>query len=133
MSRLMLDTSAYAAFMRGHDDIRAVLQRAETICVNPVILGELLSGFMRGKRERKNLEELRLFLASPRVKVVEIGEDTAERYAVIVNSLRDAGTPIPTNDIWIAASAMQHGLHVLTTDAHYRKVEHVLVAHFPVG
>jgi predicted nucleic acid-binding protein len=129
----MLDTSAYAAFMRGHDGIRFVLQRAENICVNPVILGELLSGFMRGKRERKNLEELRLFLSSPRVQVLQIDEDTPPRYAVIVNSLRNAGTPIPTNDIWIAASAMQHGLRVLTTDAHYLKVEHVLVEHFPVG
>jgi predicted nucleic acid-binding protein len=129
----MLDTSAYAAFMRGHDDIRFVLQRAENICVNPIILGELLSGFMRGKRERKNLEELRLFLSSPRVQVLQIDEDTPPRYAVIVNSLRNAGTPIPTNDIWIAASAMQHGLRVLTTDAHYLKVEHVLVEHFPVG
>ncbi|MBI4607962.1 MAG: type II toxin-antitoxin system VapC family toxin [Candidatus Rokubacteria bacterium] len=127
MTRVMLDTSAYSAFMRGHPEIKLAFQRAEEIYLNPIILGELLAGFARGKHTRKNERELRTFLTSPRVELVDVNEETAERYAVILDSLWRAGTPIPTNDIWIAASAMQYGLHVLTTDAHYQKVTQVIV------
>ena len=127
MTRLMLDTSAYSAFMRGHAEVKLALQRAEGIYLNPVILGELLAGFIRGKRRRKNESELRTFLTSPRVDVLHMDEETAERYAVILDWLWRAGTPIPTNDLWIAASAMQHGLRILTTDAHYQKVPQLIV------
>lgn len=130
MMRVMLDTSAYSAFMVGHPEVKLALQQADEIYLNPVILGELLVGFMRGKRRKKNEKELRTFLSSPRVNVVNLNEDTAERYAVILNSLWKAGTPIPTNDIWIAASAMQHGLRLLTKDAHYQRVTQVLVDYF---
>ncbi len=130
MTRLLLDTSAYSAFMRGHPEVKLALQEADEICLNPVILGELIAGFIRGKRRRKNEGELKTFLTSARTAVLDVNEETADRYAVILNSLWKAGTPIPTNDIWIAASAMQHGLHLLTTDAHYQKVTQVIVDYF---
>lgn len=113
--------------MRGHSEVVAALQEADEVCFNPVILGELLAGFMRGKRRKKNESELKMFLQSPRVKILDVNAETAERYAAILNSLWKAGTPIPTNDIWIAATAMQHGLHLLTTDAHYQKVSQIIV------
>ncbi len=130
MSRLLLDTSAYSAFMRGHREIKLALQESDEICLNVVVLGELLAGFVRGRRRRKNEEELKTFLGSTRVWILDASEETAERYAVILDSLWKAGTPIPTNDIWIAASAMQHGLHLITTDAHYQKVTQVIVDYF---
>ena len=130
MTRLLLDTSAYSAFMRGHAEIKQALQEADEICLNPTILGELLSGFMRGKHRRKNEAELKTFTGSPRVRILDVTEETAERYAVILNSLWKAGTPIPTNDIWIAASAMQHGLRLLTMDSHYQKVPQIMVDYF---
>ncbi|MCZ6906877.1 MAG: type II toxin-antitoxin system VapC family toxin [Deltaproteobacteria bacterium] len=130
MTRLLLDTSAYAAFMRGHPEVKLALQEADEICLNPVTLGELIAGFMRGKQRRKNEGELKTFLTSARTMVLDVSEETADRYAVILNSLWKAGTPIPTNDIWIAASAMQYGLHILTTDAHYQKVTQVIVDYF---
>ena len=130
MSRLLLDTSAYSAFMRGHGEIKLALQEADEICLNVVVLGELLAGFMRGKRRRRNEGDLKTFLGSTRVRILDVNEETAERYAVILDSLWRAGTPIPTNDIWIAASAMQHGLHLLTTDAHYQNVTQVMVDFF---
>jgi predicted nucleic acid-binding protein len=116
--------------MRGHPAIKSSLQRADEIIVNTIVLGELASGFIKGRRRGKNQEELRRFLSSPRVNVVDVTEETAERYGVILNSLWKTGTPIPTNDIWIAASAMEHGLQILTTDADYQKVGQVLVEHF---
>ncbi len=133
MSRLLLDTSAYSAFMRGHLEAREALQRADEVYINAVIIGELLAGFLRGERLTKNQRELETFLASPRVRVASIDEATAERYAIILNSLWRDGTPIPTNDVWIAATAMQYGLRLLTADAHYKKVRQVLVDFLPVG
>lgn len=125
--RLLLDTSAYAAFLKGHAEIKRMLQQADEIFVNAIVLGELAAGFQKGKYRKKNESELREFLASDRVSVLPLDEETAERYAVILNSLWKAGTPIPTNDIWIASSAMQHGIRLVTTDQHYLSVPQIIV------
>ena len=122
----MLDTSAYAAFLRGNPEIKLSLQQAEEIFLNPVVLGELMAGFLMGKNERKNRTLLRDFLSSARVTIVDIDQETSERYALIMHHLRTKGAPIPTNDLWIAASAMQHGLKVLTTDRHYLDVPQIM-------
>jgi tRNA(fMet)-specific endonuclease VapC len=130
-NRVILDTSAYSLHLQGDEAVKLALRRADEIVVNPVILGELLAGFRSGGREQRNRDILRKFLASPRVRIVEIDEETAERYAVVTDYLRRAGSPIPTNDLWIAASAMQHGLKVLTSDAHFLKVQQVITEHVP--
>jgi tRNA(fMet)-specific endonuclease VapC len=129
MMQIFLDTSAYSAFLRGHHIIKQSIQRAEMIWINPIVLGELRAGFIRG-RKQKNEDLLIQFLSSPRVQLASVDEDTAERYAVIVNELWRAGNPIPTNDLWIAASVMQYGLILLTTDAHFLKVSQIIVRHF---
>jgi tRNA(fMet)-specific endonuclease VapC len=131
MSRVLLDTSAYSAFMRGKTEAVSSLRRADEIVLTPVVLGELKAGFLRGEHLRKNEAELARFLASPRVRLVGIDRETSERYAVILNGLRKAGTPIPTNALWLAASAMQHGLGVLTSDPHFLKVPQVIVDLLP--
>jgi predicted nucleic acid-binding protein len=130
--RLLLDTSAYSAFMRGHAEIRSAVQANEEIFLSSIIVGELIAGFIKGGRRRKNEGELKRFLASPRVGILDVTEETAERYAVILNSLWRAGTPLPTNDIWIAASAMEYGLRLVTTDGHYQKIFQIMVDYFPV-
>lgn len=127
MTRVLLDTSAYSVFMRGQAAIKQALQQADEIYFSPIVLGELLAGFRRGRNREKNERELQAFLSSPRVRGVGLDDETAERYAVILEGLWKAGTPIPTNDIWIAASAMQYGLSILTTDAHYHQVAQVIV------
>jgi len=131
--KVMMDTSAYTAFLRGSPEVKEVVQQADEIVFNPVVLGELIAGFLMGRNERKNRAILKDFLSSPRVIIAEIDEETSERYAVIVQSLRMKGTPIPTNDLWIAASAMQHGLKVLTTDKHYLKVPQIITEYFEAG
>ena len=131
--RLLLDTSAYSAFMRGHEAVRHAIRASEEIFLNSIVIGELTAGFIRGKQRRKNEAELQRFFASPRVGLLDITEATAERYAVILNGLWQAGTPIPTNDIWIAASAMEYGLCVVTTDQHYQKIPQIIVEYFPVN
>jgi len=106
------------------------MQEADEISINVIVLGELKSGFLGGRHREKNEQELAQFLASPRARVLGIDEETADRYAVILDFLRSAGTPIPTNDVWIAASAMQYGLRVLTMDQHFRKIPQIVVDAF---
>lgn len=129
-NKIILDTSAYSAYMRGIPEIKLSIQQADEIFLNPVILGELLAGFIMGKSEKKNRAILEEFLSSSRVKVAVIDEETSERYAVIINHLRKQGAPIPTNDLWISASAMQHGLKVVTTDSHYLKVPQIITEYY---
>jgi len=133
MSRILLDTSAYSAFMRGDSNIKSAIQTAEEIYLNPIVLGELISGFKGGKNEKKNRQELQELLSSPRVNTLSLDEETSERYAVILCALRKKGTPAPTNDIWIAASAMQYGLKILTTDNHYKKISQVIIEYHEVS
>lgn len=125
--KVMLDTSAYSAYLRGNEEVRQAIREADEIYLNPVVLGELYSGFSRGGRERKNRDILREFLASPRVQVAVIDEETAERYSAIITYLWSEGTPIPTSDLWIAATAMHYGLKLITTDGHYRNVPQIIV------
>jgi len=125
--KIMLDTSAYSAYLRGNDEVRQALRAADEIYVNPVVLGELYAGFARGTRGKKNRGILREFLSSPRVQVAVIDEETAERYASILFYLWSKGTPIPTNDLWISATAMQHGLKLITTDSHFQQVPQIIV------
>lgn len=98
--------------------------------MTPIVLGELISGFKMGRDEGRNRKLLEEFLSSPRVNIIEIDEETSERYAIILNALRGKGTPIPANDIWIASSAMQYGLKVVTTDTDYLQISQVLVECF---
>jgi predicted nucleic acid-binding protein len=126
VNRILLDTSAYASFMRGHPQVVGVIAEADEIYVSATILGEILAGFVAGSRSAQNRSGLARFLDSPRVRLVDVDEETSERYAVISGSLREAGTPIPTNDMWIAASAMQHGVRLLTLDAHFTRVPQIL-------
>lgn len=127
MSNILLDTSAYSAFMRGHELIKKRIQESEDIYVNPVIIGELKAGFIKGSKKKENIFELDEFMRSPRVSIIAIDEDTSERYAVILNTLWQTGKSIPTNDIRIAASAMQYGLHLITTDEHFNYVTQIIV------
>jgi len=130
VTRVLLDTSGYSAFRRAHPGVVAAVEEAEEIVVSPVVLGELYAGFRRGSRVGENEANLRRFLATPRVEVLPLCEDTAQRYALILNDLRRCGAIIPTNDIWIAATAMEHGLHLLTTDSHYERVRQIAVSRF---
>jgi predicted nucleic acid-binding protein len=129
--RVCLDTSAYSAFKRGHPGVIEELQLAAEIILNPVVLGELLSGFRAGDRYGQNQAELEQFLRSPRVLVLGLDAETALRYSEIVFYLRRQGMPIPTNDVWIAATAMQFGLQVLTTDRHFERLPQVVTRRLP--
>ncbi|MCC6966027.1 MAG: type II toxin-antitoxin system VapC family toxin [Nitrospira sp.] len=130
MTRLLLDSSAYIAFKRQHPEVTEILPQAELIFISPIVLGELRAGFLQGTKRASNERELGRFLESPRVRVLVLDEETSDRYAVIRVTLKNAGTPVAANDIWIAASAMQHGLPVLTSDRDFQKIPQIMVHHF---
>lgn len=125
MSRFCLDTSAYSHFKRGEASVVEALSHALWIGVPAVVLGELRAGFLLGTRPDRNESELRRFLAHPAVEILAVDDDAAQAYAEIVVALRRAGTPVPTNDIWIAALAACAGAPVLTYDAHFATITRV--------
>ncbi len=125
MSRILLDTSAYSGYLRGNEKIRNVIRHADEITITPIILGELLAGFRKGTLQSKNEKELQTFLGSPRVRIMNLDPETAGCYVEILTSLWRRGTPVPTNDLWIASSAMQYGLTVITTDSHFGQIAQI--------
>jgi len=120
--RVLLDTSAYAQFRRGHPAAVEVLVAAERVFLSTVTLGELEAGFALGSRPDENRHMLRDFLDEPFVTVVPVDREVARRYGALFSALRRAGTPIPTNDIWIAATALHAGAQVVTFDADFTLV-----------
>lgn len=125
--KILVDTSAYSALQRGDRGILAVMQRSESIALPAVVLGELHSGFRAGTRRRENEELLTRFLGKASVRVLNITEETALRYAEIDVFLRKKGRPIPRNDVWIAAVAIEHGMHLLTLDVHFHEIPLLLI------
>ena len=129
MKTLIIDTSAYAVFKRGHPEAISQIRKSAVILFPVIVLGELWAGLEVGNRRTVNRNELDLFLASSRVSVTPVINETAERYARIYAYLRKNGQPIPTNDLWIAASAMEHSAVLLTADAHFLHIPQILVEH----
>ena len=123
MRRILIDTNIYSFAMKGDEEVIELLRKVEEIGFSVVSVGELLAGFKGGGREQKNREELEEFLDSPRVVVYPVDDETAEFYSDIFVRLKKAGTPIPTNGIWIAAIAYQNGLKLYTKDVHFKFIE----------
>ena len=128
--KLILDTSAYVGFKRDAIEMVEIIVSAELILFSPVVLGELMFGFRNGTRFKKNMADLNRFLEHEAVELVRIGKTTSDRYSRIATQLKQKGTPIPTNDIWIAAQTMEHGAELLTSDRHFEGIDG-LVYTFP--
>lgn len=131
MRKILLDTNGYVAFKKGSEDAVEIMRLAEEIYISVVVLGELLAGFVLGGHEGRNRKELSEFLSSPRVYILMIDTETTEFYARIFSQLRKKGQPIPTNDLWLAATALQHGYGVFSFDKHFSAVENLLVCRTP--
>ncbi len=123
---VMLDTNAYSALMRGHAEVADRVRRAEGVLLSSVVAGELLLGFRAGTRFRKNVAEMERFLDNPFVRLVPVTLATAHRFGLVGASLRAKGRPIPTNDIWIAAHAMETGAELLSAHEHFDVVDGLL-------
>jgi predicted nucleic acid-binding protein len=125
LSRYCLDTSAYSQFKRGHPRAVELIDGAEWLGLPSIVLGELWLGFLSGRQVERNTAELEEFLGNPAVHPLAIDADVARIFADIMMALRRAGTPLPTNDVWIAAAAANVGATVMTYDGHFKAIERV--------
>jgi tRNA(fMet)-specific endonuclease VapC len=123
--RIALDTNAYGAATRGETRAAALLRRADHVFLPFVALAELRAGFAVGSAGKRNEATLVRFLASPRVGVLFADDQTTHHYGSIYAQLRRQGTPIPTNDMWIAALVVQHDLVLMTGDAHFAQLPQI--------
>lgn len=103
----------------------SIVDRADWVGVPTITMGELRTGFLLGAHRERNEAELDEFLANPVVEVLGVDAEASRHYAEIVTDLRRAGTPLPTNDIWIAATAARRGAAVLTCDEHFERIGRV--------
>jgi predicted nucleic acid-binding protein len=122
-ARLALDTSAYAHLRHGESRVIGVVAEAEVVYISATVLGELEAGFRVGTRYRENQHALAELLREPYVEIRDTTADVARRYGEVFAALRSAGTPIPVNDIWIAAATIDVGAHLITFDKDFSKVE----------
>lgn len=128
----LLDTNAYAGLKRGHEGVARLVRASSELAISMVVVGELLFGFRNGTRYERNASELDEFLAQARVRLLPVTRTTADRFGRIAASLRKAGKPIPSNDIWIAAHTFESGGELITFDRHFEAVPGLTWAHVAV-
>jgi tRNA(fMet)-specific endonuclease VapC len=131
--KLLLDTNAYVALRRGQDAVTDEVGRADQILLSVIVAGELLYGFRNGSRFEQNARSLRAFLEDPSVALLAITMETADCFGRISAALRRRGTPIPTNDVWLAAQAIEAGATLISSDHHFSQVEGVVLLSFPAA
>ena len=125
--RICLDTNAYSALAKGNSRVRAVVEEADEVILPAVVFGELMFGFLNGSRFSENEKSLLRFLEEDGVSLQTVTRDIAERYGYVKAALKKNGTPIPENDIWIAATALETGTRLVTADSDFANVGGLVV------
>jgi tRNA(fMet)-specific endonuclease VapC len=120
--RVALDTNRLTDLFQGDRELADHLSRCDEVWLPLMVLGEIQAGFYGGTQQHRNEILLRSFLIQPTVGVLMPVRATAEHYARLFVQLKRAGTPIPDNDIWIAALALEHDLVLITRDRHFEFV-----------
>ena len=126
--RIALDTNAYVRMSRGDREIADRVEIADAVYLPFPVVGELRAGFLGGNRSQRNERDLTNFLNFPEVEILYADEQTTHHFARIVVQLRKQGTPIPVNDLWIAALTVQHDLMLCSRDSHFDHLPQLLRA-----
>jgi len=121
--KFILDTSAYSEFNRGNEKLKQWFQSDHEIIVPLIVVGELRAGFAAGDRRDDNEQLLQRFLDSPNVHTVTITDASTHLFAQTYLMLRRAGTPVGTNDLWIAAISVEHQCPLLTVDSDFSRIK----------
>jgi len=121
-----LDTNRLTDLFRGDAELADRLGQCDEVWIPLVVLAEMKAGFLGGSQQSRNEAVLRAFLAKPTVGILLPARETAEHYARLFVQLKRAGTPIPDNDLWIAALALEHDLQLITRDEHFEQVPQLL-------
>ncbi len=124
--RVALDTNRYVDLCKGVVETLTLLEEAEAVAVPFVVLGELRAGFANGRRQAENERTLRRFLLKDSVDVLFADDQTTHHYAAVFLQLRKQGTPIPANDIWLAALVLQHNLVLHARDRHFDHLPQII-------
>ena len=130
MSAILLDTNAYIRYLGGDERVLGELGRADTVFLSVFVLGELFAGFAGGSRARQNHDILDAFIGKPTVQVLDATPNTAEVFGALRESMRKTGTPLPINDLWIAAHAFETGSMLVTFDEHFERIPNLRVLRF---
>lgn len=120
--KLALDSDRYSDFRRGLADVVDTIQLAAEVIIPFIVVGELRAGFRLGRRTGENETSLADFLRERRVRIAWADDLTTRVYGEVLAGLRRAGTPIPTNNVWIAAICIQNGIPIFSRDQHFDKV-----------
>lgn len=122
MKSVLLDTNSYSLYSRGNTKVKGVLVESDRVVLSTVSLGELYFGFKTGTKESENLKILESFVGDSKVVITDVNRKTATYYSEIKYVLRRKGIPIPDNDIWIVASALETKSTLITYDRHFLKI-----------
>ena len=122
MKKILSDTNAYSRFLSGDQKVLNVFKEARIVYMSVFVIGELIAGFRGGRKEEENREILRKFLAKRSVKILNATRNTADIFGKIKHDLKIAGTPLPINDIWIAAHAIETKSVLITYDSHFEEI-----------
>lgn len=120
--KLLLDTNAYSFLFSQDKSIAQELQKADYVYMSVIVMGELLHGFYKGNQFSENYQVLQSFLKRDYVSILPVTKKTADYFGRIATELKRNGTPIPSNDIWIAAHAFEAGARLLTFDKHFHHI-----------
>lgn len=131
--KVLLDTNAYSALRRGNGHVAEQVRSSQEVLLSIVVVGELLFGFRNGSLYEENARALKSFLEDPHVHLLPVTWDTADQFGRISAGLRKKGRPIPTNDIWIAAHAMESGADLISADPHFGHIEGLPWVSFPIA
>jgi len=132
VKKILLDTNAYISYLAGDDKVLEFLATADVVYISVFVAGELYAGFRGGTQYRQNKSQFESFLLKTTVEFLNATETTADLFGQLKDTLRKAGTPLPINDIWIAAHAMETGSVLITYDKHFAKLPGLrLWYHFP--
>ena len=126
--RVALDTNRLTDLFQGDSELAELLATCEEVWIPLVVLAEIKAGFYGGSKRQRNEILLRKLLMKATVKVLFPGRETAEHYAHLFVQLKRAGTPVPDNDLWIAALALEHDLALITRDRHFERIPQLLCA-----
>ncbi len=125
MNKILIDTNAYSNYLRGDAKVLEVLSQSSVVYLSVIVMGELLTGFKCGTKNEANVNYLKRFAAKSTVNIFPVSEETAEIFSEVMFDLKKHGTPIPINDVWIAAQAIETGSVLITFDRHFEKIKHL--------
>jgi len=131
MNAILLDTNVITALFQGESEVLNVVAKADCVYMSAIVIGELEAGFRGGSRYAANLAVLERFLAKPSVEILQVGRITGECFGRVKQALKVKGTPIPINDIWLAAQSMETGALLVTYDSHFDHVDGLRIRTLP--